>query len=118
MHDARDGGLTYEDITILRDLKTRSGLSLTKGTCFETVYLVFSASMFEFINWKPKSEKESNHLIPNKEMKIGENTGRIYPASINIPQRELAPFIHWNDKDEEYPRYRKAFGLPPLPKKY
>ncbi len=82
MHDAIDGGLTYEIIKIRKDIKTKSGFELKIGKEYETCYFIFGKAEFQFINW-----------IPSKD-----NPGIRDPDpqnSITIPQDELAPFLIW-----------------------
>lgn len=81
MHDAIDGGLVYEGITILRDIETSSGLKLKQGDYYESLWFLFATMEFQFINWEPK--------FPNAAEYIPDD------SSVFIPQSELAPFLVW-----------------------
>lgn len=82
-----DGGINFESIEVLRNVKTKDGYTLMKGQRFDNVQFKFVEATFFFVNWNfPDSETDYNY--PND-------------TSFTIPQSELAPFLHWADGDSD-----------------
>ena len=77
---AIDQGLVYESITITRDVLTSSGLKLNKGDEYDAVWFLIEKHLFQFIKWE---------RVTDYDFQMG-------PGSIEIPQSELVPFLHWN----------------------
>lgn len=84
MHDAIDGGIVYEQITILKDVITSNGFSLKAGTEYEAVWFLLDKQVFQFIDWKrPVDPSKDTTWNPDPQ------------TFVEIPQKELAPFCKW-----------------------
>lgn len=88
MHDAIDGGLTYEDCEIIRDIQTSVG-KLNKGDRFESIYFMFSEKTFEFCNWKEDPNPPHLCSVPDE-------------SSMYVPQSDLASYCHWEHYSEPH----------------
>jgi len=82
-HDYFDQGLCYEEVVITKDIETRSGHKLIKGTTYHQVNFNLEEQTFHFINWLPAG--------------LAGRDGVIHPnaSSIVILQSELSPFCKW-----------------------
>lgn len=85
MHEAINGGLTYEMITITKTIECASG-TLVAGKRYDTVYFLWKEQVFRFINW-----------VPDPDKPYQDNPD---PATLlEIPQSELASHCHWRSSE-------------------
>lgn len=87
--DAVDATLVYESVVITKTIKTKGGHELKQGDTYNAVWFQFDTEEFLFISW----------------IDVSPYTQEVNPErSVFIPQKELAPFLHWNKDLTKPPR--------------
>lgn len=90
MLDAIDGGIVFEDCKMVRNISVDGEILLAEKDTYEAVWFLFDQQVFQFVKrWVQDPEDRPNNMIPGE-------------GSLDIPQKDLAPFLHWCLSDAVY----------------